>query len=328
MSELIISNKEDITNIADAVRSKTGNPSLLSLSDMAEEINNLSGVDEEILNELNVAIASKADASDVLYKIQQTLSDDELAQVRNNLKFIGKNVAGKTFTIDGQSVVASDNAEIFGDYDNNIAVGQWSIAEGCTTVAKGKVAHAEGAFTKALADGTHTEGYGTEATGYWSHAEGEYTRVTSYASHAEGSYTKMPDGSTRYSTAAGYASHTEGGGCHTTGVASHAEGIGTTASGRCAHVEGIYTIANGKAQHVEGIANIEDTEDKYIHIAGNGTLPTDRSNAYTLDWDGNGWFAGNVEATAIILRSSTEGSTKTFKLTIDDSGTLAISENI
>ena len=273
-------------------------------------------------------IANKADKTEVLLKTAQTLSDEELAQVRNNLKFIGKNVAGKTFTIDGQSVVASDNAEIFGDYDNNIAVGQWSIAEGCTTVAKGKVAHAEGAFTKALADGAHTEGYGTEATGYWSHAEGEYTRVTSYASHAEGSYAKMPDGSTRYSTAAGYASHTEGGGCHTTGVASHAEGIGTTASGRCAHVEGTYTIASGTAQHVEGIANIEDTENKYIHIAGNGTLPTDRSNAYTLDWDGNGWFAGNVEATAIILRSSTEGSTKTFKLTIDDTGTLAISENI
>ena len=119
------------------------------------------------------------------------------------------------------------------------------------------------------------------------------TIVSSYASHAEGSYTKMPDGSTRYGTASGYASHTEGGGCHTTGVASHAEGIGTTANGRCAHVEGTYTVASGKAQHVEGIANIEDTEDKYIHIAGNGTWDN-RSNAYTLDWDGNGWFAGNI----------------------------------
>lgn len=225
----------------------------------------------------------------------QILTDAELTQVRKNLKFIGKDVEGQEFTIDGTTITASPNAEIFGDYETNIAVGQWSIAEGSNTIAKGRVSHAEGAFSQALNDGCHVEGYGTKATGYWSHAEGEMTIVSSYASHAEGSYTKMPDGSTRYSTAAGYASHTEGGGCHTTGVASHAEGIGTTANGRCAHVEGTYGVASGKAQHVEGIANIEDTEDRYIHIAGNGTTPADRSNAYTLDWNGTGWFKGGIK---------------------------------
>ena len=136
------------------------------------------------------------------------------------------------------------------------------------------------------------------------------TRVNSYASHAEGSYTTMPDGTTRYSTAAGYASHTEGGGCHTNGVASHAEGIGTTANGRCAHVEGTYTVASGKAQHVEGIANIEDTEDQYIHIAGNGVDPSDRSNAHTLDWDGNAWFAGDIYIGSTSGTNKDEGSKK------------------
>ena len=273
-------------------------------------------------------IANKADKTEVLVKTEQELTDEELTQVRQNLKFIGKNLGGKTVTIDGTKYTASNTAEIFGDYENNIAVGDWSIAEGSGTIAKGRACHVEGAYGKALQDGTHVEGYGCEASGYWSHAEGEMTIVSSYASHAEGSYCTMPDGTKRYSTAAGYASHTEGGGCHTTGTAAHAEGIGTTANGRCSHVEGTYTIASGKAQHVEGIANVEDTSDKYIHIAGNGTSPTDRSNAYTLDWNGNGWFAGNVEATAIILKSSTEGSTKTFKLTINDSGELSISENI
>ena len=244
----------------------------------------------DLINQLN----SKAEKINVLTKSEQTLTEEELAQVCKNLKLVGRNLEGKTFTIDGTNYTASENTEIFGDYENNIAIGQWSIAEGSGTLAKGRASHVEGAYGKALQDGTHVEGYGCTASGFWSHAEGELTVVSSYASHAEGSYTKMPDGSTRYSTAAGYASHTEGGGCHTTGVASHAEGIGTTANGRCAHVEGTYTIASGKAQHVEGIANIEDTEDKYIHIAGNGTLPTDRSNAYTLDWDGNGWFAGEV----------------------------------
>lgn len=314
MENLIISKEEDLINIANAVREQTGETDPLSLGDIANEIRTLS--------------ATSIDTSNVLLKTEQELTDEELNQVRSNLKFIGKDVAGQTFTVDGTSVVASPNAEIFGDYENNIAIGQWSIAEGSGTLAKGRASHVEGAYGKALQDGTHVEGYGCEASGFWSHAEGEYTRVTSYASHAEGSYTKMPDGSTRYTTASGYASHAEGGGCHTTGTAAHAEGIGTTAGGRCAHAEGVYTIASGKVQHVEGMANIEDTADKYIHIAGNGTLPTDRSNAYTLDWNGNGWFAGNVEVSAIILRSSTEGSTKTFKLTIDDSGELSITENI
>ena len=247
--------------------------------------------------------------ADVLLKTEQMLTDDELTQVRKNLKFIGKDVEGQTFTINDENVVAAANAEIFGDYTSNIAVGQWSIAEGSGTVAKGRASHAEGAMTQALNDGTHTEGYQTKATGYWSHAEGELTSVTSYASHAEGSYCTLPDGTKRYSTAGGYASHTEGGGCHTTGSCSHAEGLATTASGAQSHVEGRYTIAAGGAQHVEGIANIEDTEDKYIHIAGNGTYDA-RSNAHTLDWDGNAWFQGDVYTGSTSGTNKDEGSKK------------------
>lgn len=312
MDELIISKKEDLTNIAEAVREQTGGTDPLSLDNIANEIRTLSTVDMD----------------KVLLKTEQELSDEELAQVRQNLKFIGKSLGGQTVTVDGVEYTASNTAEIFGDYNSNIAIGDWSIAEGSGTVAKGRASHAEGAYGQALTDGTHVEGYGTKATGYWSHAEGEMTVVSSYASHAEGSYCTMPDGSKRYTTAAGYASHSEGGGCHTTGSCAHAEGLASTASGNQSHVEGRYTIASGSAQHVEGVANIEDTEGKYIHIAGNGTLPTDRSNAYTLDWDGNGWFAGTVEANAIILRSSTEGSTKKFKITVDDSGTLSVTENV
>ena len=124
----------------------------------------------------------------------------------------------------------------------------------------------------------------------------------------------MPDGSTRYTTASGYASHAEGGGCHTTGTASHAEGIGTTANGRCAHVEGVYTVATGKCQHVEGNSNIEDTEDKYIHIAGNGNSPTDRRNAYTLDWEGNGWYSGDVYVGSTSGLNKDEGSIRLARI--------------
>ena len=272
---------------------------------------------KDIIAALNYATTEKADKTEVLIKAEQTLTEEELAQVRNNLKFIGKNLEGQTFTIDGEEKVASPSAEIFGDYDTNIAIGQWSIAEGSGTKAIGRASHAEGAYGQAIADGAHVEGYQTKATGYWSHAEGEMTIVSSYASHAEGSYCTLPNGTKRYGTAAGYASHIEGGGCHATGSCSHAEGLATTVSGAQSHAEGRYTIASSGAQHVEGIANIADTEDKYIHIAGNGSFDTP-SNAYTLDWDGNGWYAGNV----------TVGPTKAAVLTeidtfIFDCGTAA-----
>ena len=72
------------------------------------------------------------------------------------------------------------------------------------------------------------------------------------------------------------------------------EGDSTTASGKASHVEGYKTIASGDFQHVQGQYNIEDNENKYAHIIGNGTSDSERSNAFTVDWDGNGWFAGNL----------------------------------
>jgi len=40
--------------------------------------------------------------------------------------------------------------------------------------------------------------------------------------------------------------------------------------------------------------NIADENDNFIHIAGNGISDSERSNAYTLDVNGNAWFAGDV----------------------------------
>ena len=90
------------------------------------------------------------------------------------------------------------------------------------------------------------------------------------------------------------ASHTEGNFTNAEGEGSHAEGISTTASGDYSHAEGSGTIASGMASHVQGKYNIEDNENKYAHIIGNGTSDSKRSNAFMVDWDGNGWFAGNL----------------------------------
>lgn len=82
-------------------------------------------------------------------------------------------------------------------------------------------------------------------------------------------------------------------------------------------------IARGKMQHVQGKYNIEDTTNTYAHIVGNGTFDTARSNAHTLDWDGNAWYQGTVESNALIL-SSPNGTR--FKITVGDDGTLSASE--
>lgn len=201
------------------------------------------------------------------------------------------------------------------------ASGDMSHAEGERTTASGNRSHAEGYYTTASGRYSHAEGYDTKASGDYSHAEGRYTKASGYYSHAEGYST----------TASGEGSHAEGRGAegHTTtasGDYSHAEGYNTTASGSYAHAEGYNTTASSSYQHVQGKYNIEDTAGKYAHIVGNGTLNTARSNAYTLDWEGNAWFAGTIKGTKLILRSETSGSTKRFEITVDDSGTISAKE--
>lgn len=109
-------------------------------------------------------------------------------------------------------------------------------------------------------------------------------------SHAEGSN----------NTASGYYSHAEGYKNIASGDESHAEGLNNTASGDKSHAEGAYNKASGYATHVQGKYNIIQQVTgpsylgKYCHIVGNGTSETARSNAHTLDWNGNAWFAGDV----------------------------------
>lgn len=158
-------------------------------------------------------------------------------------------------------------------------------------------------------------GYDTEASGANSHAEGSGTTASGVHSHAEGYDT----------TASGRSSHAEGANNEASGANSHTEGEYTTASGQSSHAEGYGTKASSNNQHVRGRYNIEDSSNTYADIIGNGTNKK-RSNAATVDWSGNAWYAGTIEGTALILPSSTANSTKKFKITVDDSGTLSATE--
>ena len=103
------------------------------------------------------------------------------------------------------------------------------------------------------------------------------------------------------STASGAVSHAEGTSTTASGMFSHAEGQNTTASGAVSHAEGNYTVANHKSQHVFGEYNIPDDSEKesdrrgnYVEIVGNGARSSERSNARTLDWQGNETLAGDL----------------------------------
>ena len=156
--------------------------------------------------------------------------------------------------------------------------------QGVNSIIEGNGATASGV-------GSHAEGAGTVAGGEKSHAEGSYTNANGVSSHAEGDST----------TASNRCSHAEGSGTIASGSTSHAEGSGAIASGDFSHAEGFVTTANHKSQHVFGECNIADpsavllsARGTYVEIVGNGTTSSARSNARTLDWDGNETLAGNL----------------------------------
>ena len=250
-------------------------------------------------------------------------------------------VIGSYSHAEGYSTTAS------GDYShaegNTVtASGDSSHAEGTRTAASGDYSHVEGYATTASGGFSHAEGFGTNASGNYSHAEGRNTTAIGNYSHAEGSSSNdIPDTitstsgyndiiaaweTTKFSLAKGGYSHVEGKDNIAFGPGSHAEGNDATASGNCSHAEGWNTKAISEYQHAQGKFNIEDSSNTYAHIVGNGNSDDERSNAHTLDWSGNAWFAGTVEGTALIIHSSTSGSTKKFKITVDDSGTISATE--
>ena len=187
-----------------------------------------------------------------------------------------------------QSVASAPYTHTEGNQTN--ATNKGAHAEGYKTVSNGEYSHAEGNTTKALGNNSHSEGNQSKAFADSSHAEGYKTEAgvegnsaSGSTAHAEGNQTK----------AQGSGSHAENYMTQAIGKNSHAEGYYTKAIGEVSHAEGTNTIAR-KWQHVQGKYNIEDTDEVYAHIVGNGTSGTNRSNAHTLDWDGNAWFAGDV----------------------------------
>lgn len=170
-----------------------------------------------------------------------------------------------------------------------------------TTLSRGRKAGTT------VGTGSFAFGSNVEASGYYSFAIGNQTRATSSQTFAEGTSTVATE------------------------PCAHAEGVGTIASSGISHVFGTANVADSvnslpgweanKLYHVGDIVKrtIVGTvygfrctkehssasfsllngwemtnQGTYAEIVGNGVDDDNRSNAYALDWSGNGHFMGNV----------------------------------
>lgn len=167
---------------------------------------------------------------------------------------------------------------------SDTSIGYCAVAEGYNNTATGRAAHAEGEGTTASSQATHAEGYNTTASAWYAHAEGNTTTASARAAHAEGGY--------------------------------------TTASGQQSHAEGFQTIAASTSQHVQGKYNIEDAADTYAHIVGNGSSDG-RSNAHTLDWNGNAWYKGSVKVGGTSYDDASEVALKNTPVTATSTNGIA-----
>lgn len=123
-------------------------------------------------------------------------------------------------------------------------------------------------------------------------------------------------------TASGADSFAEGTGCVSSGESSHSGGNNSKATGAGSFAFGAGVKASKANQFVFGRLNIEDVSSgdygTYAEIVGNGTLSglsEQRSNARTLDWDGNEELAGNM-----IVKGGKigDGKNATYKLALPD----------
>lgn len=294
---------------------------------------------------------------DTLHRIIGKKGTGENSEIFND--YSNNSAIGKNSHAEGSETTAEgDYSHAEGKY--SMTKGENSHAEGYSCVAIGDASHAETWNTQAYGVGSHAEGRGSVSYGVGSHAEGNNTytgtlayKVLEFDSSKKtitldttyfGNHT-IEIGDIIYGCSGAESNRLYYSFGKTTNVnvslkqitvenfnnSMNPQYISINGKpyrgdepifGSASHAEGRQTIAVGDYQHVQGQYNIADSEGKYAHIVGNGTGDSDdkRSNAHTLDWNGNAWYQGTVECTGIILISP-NGST--YKVTVDDTGELS-----
>ena len=154
-----------------------------------------------------------------------------------------------------------------------------SHGEGNELLIAAKYVHGEGSYNLVgeKAEMSHIEGYGNVTFAPISHVGGQYNTVEETANNADVSG----------------VNHV------VSGQVAFVRGIGHTASGRAISVLGWKNRGSGNFQTIIGKKNVDDPTKAFIVGGGNENQTDDvaRKNIYTLDWSGNGYFAGDVTFT-------------------------------
>ena len=124
-----------------------------------------------------------------------------------------------------------------------------------------------------------------------------YISVTGYADIKGNLYAKTLTVNSAHGTyyASGYNSAVIGE-SWASGDCSFASGYWANAKGTYSTAMGYGTTAEGRAQTVVGSYNDVDGSKNCLFVVGNGDGGGDYSNAFTVDWRGNGQFAGSISA--------------------------------
>lgn len=225
------------------------------------------------------------------------------------------------------------------------ATGLYSHAEGDKSLASGFASHAEGEGTIASATASHAEGKMTTASGQYSHAEGEGTIADCYLTTVAGRCNIAQD--CKYGIYKSYKKNARL--SYNPNICYYSDkytfdwdsGIFELVSPSSTYSPsnvpvGKYVIfKNTKGDEMsrifstmsssggwvsadaitflsrKGDADIYD--GKYIQVIGNGVYgvyDSYLSNAYTLDWDGNAWFSGDVYVGSTSGTNKDDGSKK------------------
>lgn len=201
------------------------------------------------------------------------------------------------------------------------ATGDRSVAIGCNNLASGSGAISLGVFSDS--EGLGSVAINAKASGKRSIAIGgtssvplggasNTSRATAEESVAIGGYRNSATGE----GSAAIGGYQNG----ATGYRSTAVGGGINkANARYSFVTGEYCIASGDNSHVIGKYNVEDADSVYAEIVGNGASDG-RSNARTLDWDGNCWVAGKYTCGAdndeVVLTKDLNSAVESLQPTI------------
>lgn len=169
-------------------------------------------------------------------------------------------------------------------------------AFGYDNVVSGQGACAIGVLNEASGNGSMAFGYANKASGNYARAIGARNIASGARDSAEGHRT----------IANGGFCHVEGDGARTYAQGSHVEGGGTyaDASQPYIHISGVnnaISTETGKTVTItkyneDGTVYGTSTRNlgKYAEVIGNGESDQARSNARTLDWDGNEELAGGL----------------------------------